>query len=587
MTGFPPPLLLVGLLALAVVVAWLQLALWRWRAPPLERARSWRLALLAALQPVAVTLLYLTLVPPRLPGAAGTLVVATADAPQLAALAAGDALVALPEAPALLGAERVPDLATALRRHPGTIRLRIIGQGLPSRDRAATGGLPLVFAPTPLPRGLQALALPPQVAPGATFRVGGTVGGVPGGRVELRDPAGRAIGSATLSESSAFVLAGTARVAGSADFSLRIRDAGGTLLETAAVPVVAVVAPAPRLLVVAGAAGPDLKYLRRWAIDAGVALGTSIAAGGGLDVGDAPARLDPATLARLDLLVLDERSWTTLSGGDRSNVLAAVRGGLGVVLRVTGPVSDPTRRQWAALGLPLGNAPGLLRLPGAAPDAAVEMTRLPLGAAPSDTAALLEDIAGAPAGAWRGLGRGRIGLWPVTDLYALALAGDTGRHAELWSEIFGTLARTGGIAAPLILANGARERVTLCDLSFPAAVLGPDGATTTLFVDRAASGCAAFWPARPGWHTVQSGTKAWPFHVETPGPGLVAAEARTATWQLQAQHRSAAVAGVRGGDRGSPWPWFAGWLLVTALLWWLERARLGRPTPSSRLPGSE
>jgi len=215
------------------------------------------------------------------------------------------------------------------------------------------------------PRGLIALALPPRVAPGTP---------------------------PTLPPSGDFVLAGTARVAGTADFALNIRDSRRALVDSAAVPVVAAAQPAPRMLVVAGAAGPDLKYLRRWAKDAGILLGTSIAAGGGLDVGDAPARLDAASLARLDLLVLDERSWATLSPAERGGVLAAVRGGLGLVLRVTGPVADATRRQWAALGLAIGDTSQPLRLAAAGP----ELTRLRLAALPGDTVPLLRDTADAP-----------------------------------------------------------------------------------------------------------------------------------------------------------------------------------------------
>ena len=576
MTGTPPPMLLAGLLALAVVMAAVRLALWQWRAPPAERAQPWRLALILALQPVVAGLLYLALVPPRLPGTAGTLVVATADAQRLAALAAGDALIALPEAPALPGAERVPDLATALRRHPGTARLRIIGHGLPPRDRAATRGLPLAFSAPPLPPGLHAIALPATVAPGARFRVGGNVGGVPGGRVELRDPADRMVATAVLPLSGDFVLAGTARIAGPADFTLRIRSAAGALLETAAVPIVAAVAPPPRVLVVAGAAGPDLKYLRRWATDAGVMLAASIAAGAGLDVGDAPARLDPGTLGRLDVVIFDERSWAALSGGQRGNVLAAVRGGLGVLLRVTGPVADVTRRQWVALGLPLGTDTQLVRLPGSS-DAAPRLSGLRVGALPVDTGALFRDASGVPLGAWRGSGRGRIGLWPVTDVYALTLAGAAGDHAAVWSDVFGTLARAGDVIAPRIVrGHGVGDRVAVCDLGVPATITAPDGAIATLLPDPAASGCAAFWPRLTGWHTLVSGTKPWQFHVGSVGRAMVAAETQAATRQLQAQGRPVTAARAEEGGRGPSWPWLIGWLALSALLWWLERARFGR-----------
>ncbi|WP_426162924.1 carboxypeptidase regulatory-like domain-containing protein [Sandarakinorhabdus sp. DWP1-3-1] len=569
MTATPPPLLLAGLLALAVVLAWVRLALWQARAAAAERAPAWRLVLLVALQPLAAALLYLTLQPPRLPGSAGTLVIATADAPRLDALAAGDALVALPEAPALPGAERVPDLGTALRRHPGTARLRIIGQGLRPRDRDAAAGLPLEFVPAPLPPGLHALALPPATAPGAAFRVGGNVGGVPGGSVALHDPAGAVVATAVLPASGDFDLAGIARVAGPADFTLRISDTAKRLVEATTIPVVAAVAPPPRVLVVAGAAGPDLKYLRRWASDAGLNLTASIAAGAGLDIGDAPARLDAGTLARTDLLVLDERSWGTLSGGQRGSVLAAVRGGMGLVLRVTGPVPDATRRQWAALGLPLGQAVVPVRLAGgeATPAAALQ-----LGALPPDTIALGRDPAGAPMGAWRGSGRGRIGLWPVTDLYTLALSGAADRHAALWSQLFATLARPGAGSPPRVIGPPG-GRIALCDLGFPATVTDPAGATTTLLADPAAPGCAAYWPSAAGWHSVTSAGKAWPFPIVPPNAARAAAETRAATLQLASRPPSRRIAVPDDGARGPSWPWFAAWLLVSALLWWLERRR--------------
>ena len=50
------------LLAVAVLLAWLRLALWQARAE--HQAPVWRLALLVALQPLSAGLLYLALVPP-------------------------------------------------------------------------------------------------------------------------------------------------------------------------------------------------------------------------------------------------------------------------------------------------------------------------------------------------------------------------------------------------------------------------------------------------------------------------------------------------------------------------------------------
>ncbi len=556
MTPLAIMLLLVALIGVGRTLWWQQ------RSP--VPARPWRVAALIGLQLAAAALFWRTLEPPLRSGAAGTLVVATADLPRLAALAGGDALVALPEAPALPGAVRVPDLATALRQFPGTSALRIIGQGLPPRDQTATG-LRLDFEPAPLTRGLVALGVPGIVAPGASFRVGGSVNDVAGGRVDLLDPAGRVVASAALAKSGDFGLAARAGAAGPATFTLRIVDAGRRLVESAVVPVVAADMPQPRMLVIAGSAGPDLKYLRRWATDSGIAIGTSIAAGNGLDIGDAPPRLDAAGLAALDLLVIDERSWAAMNAGDRARVIAAVRAGLGVVLRITGPVAEPVRRDWAALGFAVDDAARPLRLD----TAGLALTQV-AAVSGGDAVPLLRDASGGPVGYWRALGQGRIGLWPVTDLYALVLADEAPRHAAVWSDVFATLARAAPQAAPRIGADAVPgQRVGICNLGPAASVRQPDGKLTPLVVD---AGCAGFWPRLAGWHMLRAPAET-AFFVTPPGAGRTAAQARAATLDL-AVPGTARPAGK--AVRGARWPWFIAWAAVAALLWWFERSRFGR-----------
>lgn len=557
---------LAMLLALAALLGIGRL-LW-WQAKSLSPSQPWRLAALIALHPVVASLLWLTLEPPNLPGNAGTLVVATAGAPRRAALAAGEALVALPEAANLPGAIRVPDLDTALRRHPGTTRLRIIGHGLPPRDQIASA-LPIAFDPAPLPRGLVSLTPPAIVAPGAGFRVGGVVHDVSGGRVELLDPAGRAVASAPLDATGTFALAATARAAGPAAFTVRVTDRRRRLVETAVVPVVAVEGVQPRLLIVAGSAGPDLKYLRRWATDAGIAVGTSIAAGNGLDLGDAAPRLDTASLDKLDLLVLDERSWAAMREGSRAQVIAAVRAGLGVLLRVTGPLPDATRREWAALGLASDDAIQPLRLSGDGPG----LARVATASTAADVPLHVRDTSGGPVAHWRSVGRGRIALWPVTDLYALVLAGDAARHAAIWSEVFATLARPQSGSPPRISPDATPgQRLTICNLTSPASVRHPDGAVTTLVVD---AGCAAFWPSLPGWHELRTPV-AMPFLVAPIGAGRTAAQTSAATINLAYPGTARVMASP---VRGASWPWFVAWVVASALLWGFERSRIGRTAP--------
>src|SRR5579871_751831 len=87
-------------------------------------------ALRVVLQVAAATLIYFTLFPPETSERflSGALVVLTPGATeaQLGAVGVGATVVALPGVDASRGVERVPDLGTALRRHPDTARLRIV-----------------------------------------------------------------------------------------------------------------------------------------------------------------------------------------------------------------------------------------------------------------------------------------------------------------------------------------------------------------------------------------------------------------------------------------------------------------------------
>ncbi len=614
--------LLLGILDLAVVLAWARLLWWQHKAPTESRARGWRLMLLLIMQPICATLLYFTLLPPTAPTEAGTLVVATAQSTSTQLIQQpGDSLIALPEAPALTGVDRAPDLATALRRHPGTQRLRIVGAGLEARDREAVRGMSLSFQPPALPRGLIRLNSPARVAPGAAFTVGGQANGMEGGWVELMDPAGQRTDISALTKAGDFTLQGSARVPGLALFTLRLRDAQRKLLEEVEVPVWTAADPAPRLLLLAGAPSPEVKYLRRWANDAGLSLHTQISVGGGVDLGDAPIALNAASLQRFDLVILDDRSWAALGANQRAALLAAVRGGLGVLLRVTGPLPESTRRQWQALGLSVsggtdsapvqlavedadeealrarrgaGTRDAVLMTEGGASDP-TDLTRRSVQINAADAVPLLRDNKGSVLASWRAEGRGRIAVWTLTDSFRLTLAGRADRYGELWSEALATLARAQSGSTPRIDPQPREQRrMVLCGLGNQPRVVAPDGNNVTLLPDpvTGTSRCAAYWPQQSGWHQLlqadavvegdaEAEESTWPFYVYAvnAAPGLHAAELRDATLQLTGTSRGAVAKSPTGnppGRRGPSWPWFLAWLASAALLWWLERARVGK-----------
>ena len=506
-----------------VVLGVVRLVLWHRQAE--TPGSRWRVAVLMGLQVVAGLLLWLTLNPPASVIRTGTLVVATAGSPATIPTAPGDILVALPEAGPVTEATRVPDLATALRRYPTPARIRILGQGLTPRDQSP---LPVTveFTAPPLPRGLTDLALPEPTAPGATFVVGGQVGTMAVGTIELVDPADVVIDRARIAPGERFALMAAARAPGLALFDLRLRDPAGAVVERVAIPVETVAQTPPRVLVLAGAPTAETKYLKRWAEDSGIELTLDIDVGGGIQLGDAPVPLNASTLNEMDLVVLDDRRWESLGAGQRAALTTAVNNGMGLLLRPTGPLSASTRRDWAGLGLSLsgGDDAVPLRLdppaedatpdaePSAAPaddaEALPELARRDLTVEGSGAVTLLRDADGVALASWRGRGRGRVGVWTVTDSYALVLTGRPDRYGEMWSALFSEIGRAGDHSRAEVqgLAR-AGERVALCRLAGQANVLGQDGRAHAMRIDPAAGdrACAAFWPEQPGWHVIRDG----------------------------------------------------------------------------------
>lgn len=528
-----------------------------------------RLAALLALQWLAGTALLLTLFPPAIRIGGASAAVATGP---LATLPEGE-VFALPEAGTVPGATPVPDLSAAIARLPAATPIDILGPGLVERDRIETAA-PLRFTPPPQPAGIVAIALPQVSAPGTSFSFGGETSGLAGGRVDLLDPSGAAVADAALGDDGRFVLSASSPAPGTALFTLIVRERTGKAVERLTIPVETRENAAPRLLVLAGAPSAEIRQLRRFAEDAGIDVTVRIDLGAGLQTGDAPVAIAASALSRTDLLVIDDRRWERLSGGERAAITSALSGGMGLLLRPTGPLSASTRREWAALGLNVsgGDANLPVRL-NDAPDA-LPLARRDIVVGGANASTMLPDVAGNPLGAWAPNGRGRIGSLALVDSYALTLTGDAERYSALWSTIFSTLAREGEVAPPrlerLVRSGG---RGAICGLDGDARLLAPGGGSVRLLVDRAAGprGCAAFWPQASGWHVVR-GTddveSAVYVHPADAAPALAAAERRRATLAMTGR------AGNGAADRpapGSRWPWFLSLMLSFGGLWWLER----------------
>ncbi|TXK62108.1 hypothetical protein [Alkalisalibacterium limincola] len=302
------PTVVALLLAAAVLAASLRLLL-QVRA---GRITPGRCAGILGLQAVAAVLLFLVVYPPATSREAGVLTVLAEGA--AGGRPAGQS-VALPEYRGR-GVDTVPDLATALRHHPGTTRIVVQGTGLPWRDHDAANGIDVAFDPTPLPSGLAELHLPQDVVAGRRVVVHGRVAGVDGARLELRDPADRPIAGVAADDQGRFALPLVARASGTVEFALRVLDASGERIDESTVALSVGEGRATRVLLLAGAPSAELRALRRWAVDAGVALESRIQLSREASLGNRPY-VEADELAALDLLMLDERTWRALDGPQR------------------------------------------------------------------------------------------------------------------------------------------------------------------------------------------------------------------------------------------------------------------------------
>ncbi|MEM1490114.1 hypothetical protein SH041_18675 [Stenotrophomonas geniculata] len=601
MTPSSPNLWIALALAVVVVIASVRLL----RGSTTHPGRRW---IGIALQIAAAMLLYFCLVPPNRQQPAGGLVVLGIDADRAGALPASEGpLLLLPEAADVPGAQRVPDLATALRQHPAST-LTLVGAGLAARDRDALLPPDVRWQAAPEPRGWIALQPPADVAPGARFEVVAQARGAAKAKAELLDPAGSVVDRTDVADDGRVQLSGIARAEGRSVFQLRLLDADGHVVDSVPVPQQTLPAAPLRLLVRASAPGPELKYLRRWAADAGIRVQVQADTGAGLSIGDGAVAIDAASLTRSDLLLLDERSLAALSAGQLAAVRQALRDGLGVLVRSAGAPSASARQRLRDLGLPVqgDGSSRTLELTGDGESAILAARRGPLAAGTlptgygeeadrsSHSAALpslealalqppgssaLHDRAGNAIGGWRAVGRGRIGLLPLTDSWRWVLAGRDDRHGELWSSVVATLARAqssdDALWSPRPI-SWAGERQALCGVQAPLQVFNKRGDAVPLIVDGATSAlrCAGWWPREAGWQRLQRGDSVVWRYVFDPkdAPTLHRQAMIDATTQALAAS-TPADASVMHPVPGSRWPWWLAFVLCASLLWWLERRR--------------
>jgi hypothetical protein len=563
----PMQTITVGLLlAAGLIGAW---RIWR------SQGRRHRLRMVG--QILMAGLLYVLLYPPTIerPQVRATILTPGVSAQQIQDLDKSIPALALPGVrTADAWVEHVPDLASGLRRHPEIGDLRILGDGLPPRDQDLPATRGLAFEAGTEPAGLVDIQVPADASVGALWTLHGRVAGIDGAEVRLLDRSGALLAKAAPDDSGDFELQSQAKVAGEALYRLQLFARDEQMVEQMLIAVVIKAGDSVRSLILAGAPDAELKYLRRWIVDSGNTEASQISLSRGIEQRQNPIALSDASLAEIDLLICDDRAWALLSDSEKALIRSAVDKGMGLFLRLTGPIEKPVASDWSALGFRIEDSDIPRSVTLVSPGGEIPLTRQPLRISAVDSVPLAVATDGSLLGTWRAEGQGRVALWLPLDTYRLQLQGDSTRFGTLWSDVFRTMARARGIASTRMpLRPRIGQRSVFCGLDTGAEIEDADGQRHDLLVDARNGNCAAWWPARSGWQILVNGSTRSPFHVLGTDDAMTLArvEIRQATEGLV--HQLSEPSNYR--EELPRWPLFLVWLLTSAFFWWLER-RLSR-----------
>jgi hypothetical protein len=562
------------------------------------------------------------------PAARGTAAAAAADGETDAAATGGG--YPLPVAVGGGGAWRpVPDARTLWRREPWLRRIEVRGYGLDAADFNGFQGTIERFTPPPLPAGVMAAAWPRHLALGAPLPVEARTAPATSGRLELHGPAGMEAAADAAQARRGAVLVAHPKVAGRFLYRLVVRDAAGG--EVASEPLDVTVEPPrpPRIMARFAAPSFESRALLRFLGAAGVPFTASLDLTRGRARAEswwpaafgAPPPAAPITaagLASCDALLLDGRSWRTLSPGERAAVAAAVAGGLGVLL-FDADAAQGEERGYPLQSLALAGAGGgasrdvRLAWPGEEPLAALGVPNRAMAPLAGAEPLLGEGEHRVLAARLR-QGRGAWALSLVEDSFQWTLAAESLSYGALWSRLLGAVARPETAprfvlaAGPVLIdrpldvtllapgaARGMAPRIEIVEAGADdKADAGTDGKVgagagaeppVPLPVIATASGRYAvrLWPRREGWLrlTSSAGAVAWVYACGPRAWATWSLAERGAATARRAGQPATGTGSARRADR--PWPRVPFYLLFlagAALLWFEERVR---PRPAARL----
>jgi hypothetical protein len=459
-------------------------------------------------------------------------------------------------------------------------RLHLVGWGLDAGELRRVGDAQLTLHPRPLPAGIRRVEWPVRLELGEPLVVQLTIGGSRGGKVVLSDRSGPVDSAAVpRGEASSVTLRHTPSATGSELYTISWQ---GTV-DSFSVAVSD--ARAPTTLILSSAPSRDWSDLRDWLAAQGgsVTLRSQMSRdriGSDRVNSSSDAKVDRASLARVDLVVTDGRTLVALTSAERAALLRAVDEGLGVVILLDGP--SRARRTagereffpWRQEGA------GEIEVRDVRPEReSVRFSATPISAEPYTLvggSTVLEDGQGGVLVSTVRRGRGRITGSVVTGAGRWTRGGEPTAYAGYWSALFRATARPDLTSVrwelpgrPIRLDD--EIEITRWGGGDPVATIGGDTiafARDPLLPERE---LATWWPRAAGWNE-GSGVRVWVSGSEA-WPSRQGAERRRATEARIADQRGATAGRDKIPER-APWPLWPFFVLFVGSCGWLWR-RIG------------
>ncbi len=506
------------------------------------------------------------------------------------------------------------DIAQLNLREPALASIKVLGYGLTRNQwENFANDIPIDFKPPPVD-GFTDMQWQRSLVAGELLRISGRYQRTnPEAIIQIRllDPAENIVGETRISSGQGFSLATRLKARGQLEYRLQGWTADQMQSEQL-VPLEVVAGPLLNIMIEQSAPSFETRQLQnhlaayghRILINTDISKGKSIIQTTHLPDG-AKTTLSPQTLAQQDVLIMDGRALTRLSGTQQQWLMDAIENGLGLLLLADSALLDNFSKLNTNLlrGFDLSQNPDaetrvIPRLmTGLEPDWQASLTAQPIKLSATNAVVLIDDSHDRTLVVNRATGLGNITLSLLSHSNIWLTSGNRTDWSEFWAALIATVARQPGGSLLLPPASTdfyrVNQRIPVCalsaekDLSVSVDPLDPEGLQTVFELVLAADSlrsnrqCAYFWPQSSGWHQIQLRSRSSATVVDQTAVYIYQSD----QWMAQQRDERVKASRQRSENSQSPrptthqkwksepinvfWLWLI--LILTATVLWLER----------------